>query len=124
MSEIGEAHKCLPSNAKEVPDDKIGPLGGLQGLAEDRIIETIVLIIAKVRIGVPLNHGQPPRHGSGHIFRVEFQPARVRSALVAQRRHQRAVAAADLQHTRSAEHTSELQSLLRHSYAVYCLQKK
>src|SRR3546814_8245228 len=98
MSEIGEAHKCLPSNAKEVPDDQIGPLGGLQGLAEDRIIETIVLIIAKVRIGVPLNHGQPPRHGSGHIFRVEFQ--------------------------RSEEHTSELQSLMRNSYAVFGLKKK
>src|SRR3546814_4270443 len=25
---------------------------------------------------------------------------------------------------RSEEHTSELQSLMRHSYAVYCLQKK
>src|SRR3546814_8718353 len=26
--------------------------------------------------------------------------------------------------TRSEEHTSELQSLMRHSYAVFCLQKK
>src|SRR3546814_8373869 len=103
MSEIGEAHKCLPSNAKEVPDDQIGPLGGLQGLAEDRIIETIVLILAQVRIGVPLNHGQPPRHGSGHIFTAEFQPERDRSALV-----------------RSEQHTSVPQSLMRNSYALIC----
>src|SRR3546814_7794722 len=27
-------------------------------------------------------------------------------------------------HGRSAEHTSELQSLMRNSYAVFCLQKK
>src|SRR3546814_3875347 len=28
------------------------------------------------------------------------------------------------QHRRSEEHTSELQSLMRHSYAVFCLKKK
>src|SRR3546814_5947376 len=30
----------------------------------------------------------------------------------------------DLRHDRSEEHTSELQSLMRNSYAVFCLQKK
>src|SRR3546814_10843104 len=30
----------------------------------------------------------------------------------------------DLLHDRSEEHTSELQSLMRSSYAVFCLQKK
>src|SRR3546814_10735914 len=29
-----------------------------------------------------------------------------------------------LDHDRSEEHTSELQSLMRHSYAVFCLKKK
>src|SRR3546814_3988628 len=29
-----------------------------------------------------------------------------------------------LDHPRSEEHTSELQSLMRHSYAVFCLKKK
>src|SRR3546814_10214804 len=28
------------------------------------------------------------------------------------------------QHDRSEEHTSELQSLMRHSYSVFCLKKK
>src|SRR3546814_6211392 len=32
--------------------------------------------------------------------------------------------AADLRHFRSEEHTSELQSLMRTSYAVFCLKKK
>src|SRR3546814_9943972 len=40
-------------------------------------------------------------------------------ARVAERRHQQA------DHPcRSEEHTSELQSLMRNSYAVFCLQKK
>src|SRR3546814_14423810 len=30
----------------------------------------------------------------------------------------------ELQHSRSEEHTSELQSLMRISYAVFCLKKK
>src|SRR3546814_7186634 len=29
-----------------------------------------------------------------------------------------------VEHERSEEHTSELQSLMRHSYAVFCLKKK
>src|SRR3546814_2211207 len=29
-----------------------------------------------------------------------------------------------ISHTRSEEHTSELQSLMRNSYAVFCLKKK
>src|SRR3546814_1441993 len=43
--------------------------------------------------------------------------------------HQDLLAAPDVIHgdytiKRSEEHTSELQSLMRNSYAVYCLQKK
>src|SRR3546814_2231781 len=34
------------------------------------------------------------------------------------------MAAAMVKHMRSEEHTSELQSLMRISYAVFCLQKK
>src|SRR3546814_5908572 len=34
------------------------------------------------------------------------------------------VSAADLRGTRSEEHTSELQSLMRHSYADFCLKKQ
>src|SRR3546814_9472338 len=34
------------------------------------------------------------------------------------------IMARETTHTRSEEHTSELQSLMRHSYAVFCLKKK
>src|SRR3546814_9174258 len=38
--------------------------------------------------------------------------------------HQRRQVAGALGHARSEEHTSELQSLMRISYAVFCLKKK
>src|SRR3546814_4051028 len=40
------------------------------------------------------------------------------------RQGRRDAAAALRRHLRSEEHTSELQSLMRTSYAVFCLQKK
>src|SRR3546814_7971937 len=47
------------------------------------------------------------------------------SMLVAEaRRSGVEVRAVDVQHSRSEEHTSELQSLMRISYAVFCLTKK
>src|SRR3546814_1379251 len=42
----------------------------------------------------------------------------------ARRRRRRGCAPAAARHSRSEEHTSELQSLMRISYAVFCLKKK
>src|SRR3546814_4708800 len=52
------------------------------------------------------------RHGTDRILRYAFD--------LAQRRPARHLTSA----TRSEEHTSELQSLMRISYAVFCLKKK
>src|SRR3546814_5793936 len=41
-----------------------------------------------------------------------------------QHRARQAIQLRDHQHVRSEEHTSELQSLMRNSYAVFCLTKK
>src|SRR3546814_2673735 len=49
--------------------------------------------------------------GQGEINRAELDEAQDRGAAVADQR-------------RSEEHTSELQSLMRSSYAVFCLKKK
>src|SRR3546814_2626370 len=49
--------------------------------------------------------GHHPRHGAPAVAGAHD-------------RHQ------DLEHVRSEEHTSELQSLMRISYAVFCLKKK
>src|SRR3546814_10762625 len=47
-----------------------------------------------------------------------------RGPLAAQYIHRQRRALADRADTRSEEHTSELQSLMRISYAVFCLKKK
>src|SRR3546814_2150471 len=66
----------------------------------------------------------PPRPG----LRVVPAAARLRRAGNRTRRHaahaQARQAAARTQRARSEEHTSELQSLMRISYAVFCLKKK
>src|SRR3546814_11346571 len=70
------------------------------------------------RSGVPL-HGRlrrtlpamPPRRAR-RLRRARFRPAAKRGA------------GADGPQRRSEEHTSELQSLMRISYAVFCLKKK
>src|SRR3546814_8988671 len=54
-------------------------------------------------------------------FRVRRDlPRKLRADPVAKRLHLRGVARMG----RSEEHTSELQSLMRNSYAVFCLKKK
>src|SRR3546814_3914783 len=67
------------------------------------------------------------------LFRSVFQPASGRAAVVPRHRADRADAdqrccrranAVAARHRRSEEHTSELQSLMRISYAVFCLKKK
>src|SRR3546814_8817063 len=64
------------------------------------------------------------RNPAGHVGSTEMNMHR---HPVAQRRlfsGQRANARIDAPHRRSEEHTSELQSLMRISYAVFCLKKK
>src|SRR3546814_8387548 len=53
--------------------------------------------------------------------RDSADPAQLPRAMVEQRVDQRAV---EITRGRSEEHTSELQSLMRISYAVFCLKKK
>src|SRR3546814_4058967 len=57
--------------------------------------------------------------------RARTRCARIASApYVAEQRQQPRIADRDRLHIRSEEHTSELQSLMRISYAVFCLKKK
>src|SRR3546814_9849491 len=60
------------------------------------------------------------------IGRQLFLPAR--QQVLADHRHQQQCQQCEAErgdlHCRSEEHTSELQSLMRISYAVFCLQKK
>src|SRR3546814_3900102 len=69
--------------------------------------------LAEHQVGRPYRRGQQELESAGAAL-LAPQPHR-------QRRHQE-----DQQqrHPRSEEHTSELQSLMRISYAVFCLKKK
>src|SRR3546814_1837581 len=69
------------------------------------------------------------RHADGHLVqRLDQVPGGVQSrhcgALVVIHEQLALVIAARSQPGRSEEHTSELQSLMRISYAVFCLKKK
>src|SRR3546814_2497468 len=63
-----------------------------------------------------------PRHRIGDVERARDQPGAERRA--PPRWRHAAFTAASIAAMRSEEHTSELQSLMRISYAVFCLKKK
>src|SRR3546814_2109657 len=79
---------------------------------------------------------QPDRERVGGVERVEGQVAALddedeerhqrqhRDLHEVSGRHPQDVAEDDVVEVRSEEHTSELQSLMRISYAVFCLKKK
>src|SRR3546814_3671321 len=73
------------------------------------------------RSGTP-PHGRTNRQSH---FRTQ-RPGAVRRAATRRACHRAAIrrAIGGLAHARSEEHTSELQSLMRNSYAVFCLKKK
>src|SRR3546814_3540811 len=58
------------------------------------------------------------------VDRIRRAADRLNRYEIAARLAQAIAEAADAAHVRSEEHTSELQSLMRISYAVFCLKKK
>src|SRR3546814_1163320 len=74
-----------------------------------------------VALDRPRKGRHPPRGGRGRQRGVgSARQARGQALVAADRRH----VAARNRPARSEEHTSELQSLMRISYAVFCLKKK
>src|SRR3546814_4468081 len=67
---------------------------------------------------------QPNASGRVALGGVAPRPWRVEAAEQDLSRGARPIASALLADARSEEHTSELQSLMRISYAVFCLKKK
>src|SRR3546814_1170053 len=74
--------------------------------------------VAEVAIGSELRSGAATENGREIVLGTVLMLTGENPRIVAQ-------AAADrLEQIRSEEHTSELQSLMRNSYAVFCLTKK
>src|SRR3546814_8414064 len=65
--------------------------------------------------------GAEPGVGADGVDDAAVDDRRVEAGCIQHRRHQRGGSGLAV---RSEEHTSELQSLMRISYAVFCLQKK
>ena len=75
----------------------------LQSLAQNNHVKAIVGIIAQIRIGIALHHGQAARHPGIHPGLA--QSARVRQpGAIAPQRPQFALAAANIQHPRAIFH--------------------
>src|SRR3546814_8238968 len=87
---------------------------------DDRAVDHRVF---EVRVARPSPHASRPSRATLRcIVGVYIPSSRERLPGVFQRDHQRRLTLR--QRLRSEEHTSELQSLMRISYAVFCLKKK
>src|SRR3546814_5832729 len=84
------------------------PIRGQRGIAA---ADTVVAV--GHRREAPDGDATDPQHRRGDVAAVALRPAAAQ-----QRWHHQVIA------DRSEEHTSELQSLMRISYAVFCLKKK
>src|SRR3546814_8744497 len=73
---------------------------------------------AAMRLGVNVDHVATLRQARGTVYPDPVEAGRIALAAGA------TSITVHLREDRSEEHTSELQSLMRISYAVFCLQKK
>src|SRR3546814_5617266 len=81
-----------------------------------------IYVVAEGHTAIVLNLGRVARSDIGPG--LHFKWPLIESALVFDRRLHVLDATPERYLTRSEEHTSELQSLMRISYAVFCLKKK
>src|SRR3546814_2341450 len=89
----------------------------------DTLFPYTTLFRSNGRAGLAATGDQMSAIGGGRALRpgrIHLRPAEARLQLAACPRHP----AFYRPHGRSEEHTSELQSLMRISYAVFCLKKK
>src|SRR3546814_4513719 len=77
------------------------------------------IVALRVVDGIDAAIGHVNRYGSSHTDAIVTS-----DAAAAERFMQRVDSGIVLHNARSEEHTSELQSLMRTSYAVFCLTKK
>src|SRR3546814_8771625 len=107
------SRRCISFLPDRLADFKIASVarGGIARVEDERAVDEDLL-----GDGVDAERILAPQHDVGHLARLE------RAGLVGNAHDLRGVEGDPLD--RSEEHTSELQSLMRISYAVFCLKKK
>ena len=98
VGEVGKADERPAADAQQLVEHHVGPRGGLQRLAEDRVVERAVGIVGQVAVGVALDHRQAARDAALDRLGVDLHAAGVAAALGLQDRHQLALATADVEH--------------------------
>src|SRR3546814_5791786 len=91
--------------------------------AQRGVIDRIVAGKVQQRAVVKLDGGIRQQIVGPHLLRVDRQVGRIEMQVIARRRALRVAERIACRQRRSEEHTSELQSLMRISYAVFCLTK-
>ena len=61
VGEIGEADEGRAADPQQFVEHPVGPLGRLQRLAEDRVVEGVIGIFGEVAVGIALDHRQAAR---------------------------------------------------------------
>src|SRR3546814_5292311 len=101
LQDVDEQEQAQPHHVDEVP-------------VPGHRLEREVVVLAEVALGAAQPDDREHDRAQGHVRAVE----------AGEHEERRAVDARTQGQVRSEEHTSELQSLMRISYAVFCLKKK
>src|SRR4029077_10960312 len=100
VREVGERHDGPLADPQHLAQHLARLARGLQGLAQDHVVERIVGIVAQVGVGVALDHRQAVGHAGVDAGLAQFHAARVDLLEVHQIGQERAVAAADIERAR------------------------
>src|SRR3546814_8474349 len=117
-----------PGQPRDRIGDAVAERDSFVGGQADQALAGLDRIVERRGVGIERRvgggSGRSPLHRSGSAQAPDIVRISVRPALEGRgARHQHIGACVDRER-RSEEHTSELQSLMRISYAVFCLKKK
>ena len=104
MPEVGERDDGVAADAQELLQHLLGPQRGLDGEAQDGVVEGIVGVVGEIAVGVALDHGEPARHAGIDPLALDLDAAPIHSLGVGQELQQRAVAAPHVEHARALRH--------------------
>src|SRR5262245_6841618 len=102
VSEVREGHTCVTTDAQHVFQHDTRLARRLESLRQNDIVEGVVRIIGKVRVGIALDHRQSFGDTLIHALARQLNATPVDAARLRQQPQQLAIAAADIEHARAA----------------------